>query len=112
MRDSSSSHPTPDFQALFESAPNLYLVLTPGLKIVAVSDTYLRATMTNREEIPMSRLGGGTGLCKVSSANARNAKIESPPERVGSPEGRIVPGLCAEGTRTLVLATSLEERKE
>ena len=24
MRDSSSSHPTPDFQALFESAPGLY----------------------------------------------------------------------------------------
>ena len=41
----------PDFQTLFESAPNLYLVLTPDLKIVAVSETYLRATMTKREEI-------------------------------------------------------------
>jgi PAS domain S-box-containing protein len=36
---------------LFQSAPGLYLVLTPGLIIVAVSDTYLRATMTKREEI-------------------------------------------------------------
>ena len=25
--------------------------------------------------------------------------MESPPEQVGSPEGRIVPGLCAEGKR-------------
>jgi signal transduction histidine kinase/DNA-binding response OmpR family regulator len=43
--------PTPDFQALFQSAPGLYLVLAPDLNIVAVSDAYLRATMTKREEI-------------------------------------------------------------
>jgi len=43
--------PAPDFQALFESAPGLYLVLTPDLKIVAVSEAYLRATMTKRDEI-------------------------------------------------------------
>src|SRR3981081_1195231 len=42
---------TPDFRALFESAPGLMLVLTPALTIVAVSETYLRATMTKREEI-------------------------------------------------------------
>jgi len=41
----------PDFQALFESAPGLYLVLTPDLRIVAVSEAYLRATMTRRREI-------------------------------------------------------------
>src|SRR6266702_3822598 len=41
----------PDFRSLFESAPGLYLVLTPELKIVAASDAYLRATMTEREEI-------------------------------------------------------------
>jgi len=41
----------PDFRALFESAPGLYLVLDPTLKIVAVSDAYARATMTNRDEI-------------------------------------------------------------
>ena len=40
------------FRALFESAPGLYLVLTPGdLRTVAVSEAYLRATMTSREEI-------------------------------------------------------------
>src|SRR5207248_6497841 len=51
MKNSSPSSPTPDFQALFQSAPGLYLVLTPDLNIVAVSDAYLRATMTKREEI-------------------------------------------------------------
>ena len=46
----------PDFQALFESAPGLYLVLAPALTIVAVSDAYLKATMTKREEILGRRL--------------------------------------------------------
>lgn len=41
----------PNFRVLFESAPGLYLVLTTGFKIVAVSDAYLRATMTVREAI-------------------------------------------------------------
>lgn len=40
------------FRALFESAPGLYLVLEPEeFRIVAVSDAYLRATMTQREAI-------------------------------------------------------------
>jgi PAS domain S-box-containing protein len=40
------------FRALFESAPGLYLVLTPdNFTIVAVSDAYLRATMTERSAI-------------------------------------------------------------
>lgn len=39
------------FRALFESLPGLYLVLTPDLTIVAVSDAYLKATMTTREAI-------------------------------------------------------------
>src|SRR5579864_883879 len=51
MKNSSPSGPTPDFQALFQSAPGLYLVLTPDLNIVAVSEAYLCATMTKREEI-------------------------------------------------------------
>jgi len=41
----------PDFRLLFEGAPGLYLVLTPDLKIVAVSEAYLRATMTQRDAI-------------------------------------------------------------
>jgi signal transduction histidine kinase/ActR/RegA family two-component response regulator len=42
---------TPDFRALFESAPGLYLVLSPELQILAVSDAYLAATRTSRETI-------------------------------------------------------------
>ncbi len=41
----------PDFRALFEKAPALYLVLTPKLDIVAVSDLYCRAMMTTRAQI-------------------------------------------------------------
>src|SRR3982074_2642236 len=41
----------PDFKALFESGPGLYLILDPDLTIVAVSDAYLNATMTKRLEI-------------------------------------------------------------
>ena len=53
----------PDFQVLFESAPGLYLVLTPALTIVAVNDAYLKATMTKREEIL------GRGLFEVFPDN-------------------------------------------
>ena len=53
----------PDFQVLFESAPGLYLVLTPALTIVAVSDAYLKATMTKREKIL------GRGLFEVFPDN-------------------------------------------
>ena len=42
---------TPDFRKLFESSPDLYLVLSPDLTIVAVSDAYALATMTRREQI-------------------------------------------------------------
>jgi len=51
VSSASGSAPVPDYRALFESAPGLYLALSPDLKIVAVSDNYLRATMTKREEI-------------------------------------------------------------
>ena len=50
-RPSRPSLPSPDFRALFESAPGLYLVLTADFTIVAVSDAYLAATMTARETI-------------------------------------------------------------
>jgi signal transduction histidine kinase/ActR/RegA family two-component response regulator len=50
-RRPSSDPATADFRLLFESAPGLYLVLTPDWTIVAVSDAYLRATMTRREDI-------------------------------------------------------------
>src|SRR5271167_1815310 len=43
--------PAPDFRRLFQSAPGCYLVLSPDLTILAVSDAYLKATMTQRVEI-------------------------------------------------------------
>jgi len=43
---------TMPFRVLFESAPGLYLVLTPDeFSIVAVSEAYLQATMTERSDI-------------------------------------------------------------
>lgn len=41
----------PDYKALFESLPGLYLVLDPTLRIVAASDAYLQATFTTRAGI-------------------------------------------------------------
>src|SRR6478752_4059396 len=41
----------PDFRALFEAAPGLFLVLSPELIIVAVSQAYNDATLTRREAI-------------------------------------------------------------
>ncbi|BDA77978.1 hypothetical protein LPTSP3_g09080 [Leptospira kobayashii] len=53
--DSSSSTGSlssgPDFRALFESAPGLYLVLDLNFHIVAVSDAYANATMIQREQV-------------------------------------------------------------
>jgi signal transduction histidine kinase/ActR/RegA family two-component response regulator len=49
--DSSEALAPLDFQALFESAPDLYLVLDSNLTIVAASDAYLRATLTTRDGI-------------------------------------------------------------
>jgi signal transduction histidine kinase/CheY-like chemotaxis protein len=52
-----------DFESLFQAAPGSYLVLDPELVIVAVSDAYLRDTMTVREEIL------GRGLFEVFPDN-------------------------------------------
>jgi signal transduction histidine kinase/ActR/RegA family two-component response regulator len=52
-----------DFKSLFEAASGSYLVLDPELVIVAVSDAYLRDTMTVREEIL------GRGLFEVFPDN-------------------------------------------
>lgn len=40
-----------NFKVIFESVPGLYLILLPDLIIYAVSDEYLKATMTTREGI-------------------------------------------------------------
>jgi PAS domain S-box-containing protein len=51
------------YRLLFEAAPTPLLVLTPGFQIVAVSDSYLRATMTCRQDIV------GRGLFEVFPDN-------------------------------------------
>ncbi len=51
MTDAPLSTLNPNFRELFESAPGLYLVLNPAFDIVAVSNAYLKATMTKRDEI-------------------------------------------------------------
>jgi signal transduction histidine kinase/CheY-like chemotaxis protein len=43
--------PEIDFEALFQSLPACFAVLDPQLRIVAVSDAYLQASMTVREEV-------------------------------------------------------------
>ena len=40
-----------DFHLLFESAPGLFLVLDPDLRIVAVTDAYVQATLTERAQM-------------------------------------------------------------
>ncbi len=59
-----------DFQALFEAVPGLYLILSPDLTIVAVSDAYANATMTRREEII------GCGLFDVFPDNPNDAAAD------------------------------------
>ena len=51
MPDSKNALEVPDFQRLFEASPGLYLVLDPALTIIAVTEAYLMATMTNRSDI-------------------------------------------------------------
>src|SRR5262245_46277185 len=41
----------PNFRALFESSPGMYLVLATDLTIVAATDAYLRLTRTQRHKI-------------------------------------------------------------
>lgn len=52
-----------ELKSLFESLPGLYVVLKPDFTIVAVSDAYLKATLTTRERII------GRGLFEVFPDN-------------------------------------------
>ncbi len=56
----------PDFRALLHAVPGLYLILTPELIIVEASDAYLRATMTQRDDII------GKGLFQVFPDNPQD----------------------------------------
>lgn len=78
----------PDFQTLFESVPGLYLVLDPELRIVAVTDAYLRATLTQRAAIlgkgifevfpdnPDDPQAGGVGILRASLTRVLRHRVE------------------------------------
>jgi PAS domain-containing protein len=59
-----------DFKQLFETTPGLYLILDPQLKIIAVNDSYNKATMTNREDIV------GRGLFEVFPDNPEDKSAD------------------------------------
>lgn len=63
MNDLPSLALPPDFRALFETAPNLFMVIDPQFRIVAVSDAYNRATKTTRDQMV------GRGLFEVFPDN-------------------------------------------
>lgn len=64
-----------DFNPIFEAAPGLNLILLPdeNFTIVAVSDSYNRATMTKREEML------GCGLFDVFPANPNDLRADGVP---------------------------------
>lgn len=45
------AHTPINYQILFDSVPDCYLILTKTFTIVEVSNAYLKASQTNREEI-------------------------------------------------------------
>jgi len=66
-----------DFHALFESAPGLYAVLGPDLRILAATDAFLAATLTRREDIVGRRVfdvfagspgDGGAGVATLRAS--------------------------------------------
>jgi two-component system, LuxR family, sensor kinase FixL len=78
----------PDFRALFQSLPGLYLVLTRDLIIVAASDAYLHATLTDRHEIAGRHLfdvfpdnpddPGATGVSNLRASLERVLRLRRP----------------------------------
>ena len=79
---------SPDFRAIFDAAPGCYLILTPDLRIVAASDSYLRATLTQREEIIGRGLfevfpdnpeeHGATGVTNLRASLERVSQLKRP----------------------------------
>ena len=87
MTDIQRGSAPPDFRALFEAGPGCYLVLSPDLRIVAVSEAYLSATRTVREQIV------GRGVFEVFPDNPDDPTASGVPNSRASFE-RVV----AEGT--------------
>jgi len=100
-----------DFRRFFEASPGLFMVLNPELNIIAVTDAYLAATMTQRDKIigrhlfevfpdnPDDDEATGTGNLRASLERALSHKkpdimaiqkydIRRPPEQGGGFEVR------------------------
>ena len=86
--------PEPDYRSLFEAAPALYLVLTPTLHIVAVSDAYLQATKTHARGHPRaatsSRSSPTTPTTPPPPASATCAPRSSGSSPTASPDAMAV----------------------
>lgn len=70
----------PNYRRIFDAAPGCYLILDPQLRIVAVTDAYLRATMTERAQIL------GRGLFEVFPDNPDDAQAKGTTNLRGSIE--------------------------
>jgi PAS domain S-box-containing protein len=82
------SYSRADLASLFESLPGSYLVLTPSLTIVSVSDAYLKATLTTRDGIVGRKL------------------FDVFPDNPGDPETKAVSAMQASIDRVLSSATT------
>ena len=77
----------PEYQAIFEAVPSLYLILSPELTILNATDSYLRATMTRREQIvgrhifevfpdnPTDELSTGVSNLRASLERVRRERL-------------------------------------
>ena len=77
-----------DYQALMRSAPDLYLILSPDLKVLDASGTYLQATMVKREDII------GRYVFDVFPNNPNDPTLRAMESRR---RGRVVPGSLRAG---------------
>ncbi|MCD6019578.1 MAG: hypothetical protein K0S53_2699 [Bacteroidetes bacterium] len=59
-----------DYKELFECSPGLYLILAPDFTIVAVTNAYLKATMTKRENIV------GHGIFEIFPDNPKDLNAD------------------------------------
>jgi signal transduction histidine kinase/DNA-binding NarL/FixJ family response regulator len=81
----SGAVPAPDFQLLFDSAPGMCLTLSPDLRIAAVSNAYLEATRTSRNDLVGKNiweafpgedpLGGRTSSLHTSLERVRRERV-------------------------------------
>ena len=88
MADSDPIPPS-EFKAIFEASPAACLILTPELNIIAASEAYLRATMTQRDQIL------GRGLFEVFPDDPQDPHADGTSNLRASLD-RVRAGLCSD----------------